>query len=128
MKVLLVDDEEDIRKIGRLSLQSVGKFETVLASSAAEAIALARSERPDLILMDMMMPGMDGLEALAELKRLPELKAIPVLFMTARVQRDEVEQYLRLGAIGVVQKPFDPMLLPSEIRRILEAFQRSQEA
>ncbi|MDP3505637.1 MAG: response regulator [Myxococcales bacterium] len=121
MKVLLVDDEEDIRKIGRLSLQAVGKFETVIASSAAEAIALAASERPDLILMDMMMPGMDGLEALAELKRDPALAAIPVLFMTARVQRTEVDQYLRLGAIGVIQKPFDPMLLPSEIRRILDA-------
>lgn len=126
MKVLLVDDEEDIRKIGRLSLQAVGKFETAIASSAAEALALARSERPDLILMDMMMPGMDGLEALAELKKIPELAAIPVLFMTARVQRDEVDQYLRLGAIGVIQKPFDPMLLPAEIKRILEASQRSQ--
>ncbi len=126
MKVLLVDDEEDIRKIGNLSLKAVGKFETVLASSAAEALALARSERPDLILLDVMMPAMDGLATLAELKRTPELSAIPVLFMTARVQRDEIDQYLSLGAIGVIQKPFDPMLLPTEITRILEAFHRTQ--
>lgn len=121
MKVLLVDDEEDIRKIGRLSLEAVGKFETLVAASAAEGIALARLERPDLILMDMMMPGMDGLAALAELRHTPELAAIPVLFMTAKVQRSEIEHYLSVGAIGVIQKPFDPMTLPDEIRRIMDA-------
>jgi len=119
MKVLLVDDQEDIRKIGRLSLESVGKLQTLVAASAAEALQLARSERPDLILMDVMMPGMDGLAALAELRRIPELSAIPVMFMTAKVQGSEVERYLRAGAVGVINKPFDPMTLPSEIRRIL---------
>ncbi len=121
MKVLLVDDEEDIRKIGRLSLEAVGKFKVMMAASASEALLLARSEPPDLILMDMMMPGMDGLSALAELQRDPALKAIPVLFMTAKVQRSEVDHYLSVGAIGVIQKPFDPMTLPAEIKRIMEA-------
>jgi len=121
MKILLVDDEEDIRKIGRLSLVGVGKFQACVAASAAEAIELARTEHPDLILMDMMMPGMDGLAALAELQRIPELKTIPVLFMTAKVQRSEVDRYLKVGAIGVIQKPFDPMALPGEIRRIMDA-------
>ena len=124
MKVLLVDDEEDIRKIGRLSLEAVGKFQTVMAAGALEAIALARAELPDLILMDMMMPGMDGLEALATLKSIPELQHIPVLFMTAKVQRHEIDHYLRVGAIGVIQKPFDPMTLPGEIKRIMAAHGR----
>ncbi|HEX7481428.1 MAG TPA: response regulator [Polyangiales bacterium] len=119
MKVLLVDDEDDIRKIGRMSLESVGHFQTVLAASAAEAIELARLEQPDVILMDMMMPGTDGLAALGALRSFPELRAIPVVFMTARVQRDEVEHYLRVGATGVIQKPFDPMTLPEELTRIL---------
>ncbi len=124
MRVLLVDDEEDIRKIARVSLEAVGKFEVVMAASAAEALALARSESPDLILMDMMMPGMDGLSALAELRRDAALQAIPVMFMTAKVQRSEVDHYLSAGAIGVIQKPFDPMTLPSEIKRIMEARER----
>lgn len=125
MKVLLVDDQEDIRKIGRLSLEAVGKHQVLVAANAAEAIYLAWSERPDLILMDMMMPGMDGLAALAELRRTPELRSIPVLFMTAKVQRSEVEHYLGAGAAGVICKPFDPMTLPSEIAKILEARGRS---
>jgi diguanylate cyclase (GGDEF)-like protein len=119
LKVLLVDDEEDIRKIGRLSLEAVGKMQTVLAGSAAEAFELALAERPDVILLDIMMPGMDGLAALARVQKMPELRDIPVLFMTAKVQRTEVDHYLSVGALGVIQKPFDPMTLPDEIRRIL---------
>ncbi len=120
MKVLLVDDEEDIRKIGRLSLEAVGRFETLVASSAREGIELAAAELPDLILMDMMMPNMDGLAALAELRQRPELCHIPVVFMTAKVQPSEVAHYLQMGAAGVIQKPFDPMTLPDELRRIAQ--------
>ena len=97
MKVLLVDDEPDIRKVGRLSLVGVGKFEDFLDAGALEGIELARSQRPDLILMDIMMPGMDGLAALAALKDDPEWATIPVIFMTAKVQRGEMEQYLAAG-------------------------------
>jgi CheY-like chemotaxis protein len=118
MKVLLVDDEEDIRKIGRLSLSAIGHFDTRVASSAAEALAMARAERPDVILMDMMMPGMDGLAALAEMQSDPSLTEIPVVFMTAKVQRHEVDHYLSVGAAAVIGKPFDPMTLPAELRRI----------
>lgn len=119
MKVLLVDDEDDIRKIAKMSLDLVGHFETAAVASAREAIELAKRERPDLILMDMMMPGMDGLAALDEMRRTPELDAVPVMFLTAKVQRHEVEHYLACGAVGVIQKPFDPMTLPTEIRRLL---------
>lgn len=120
MKVLLIDDEEDIRKVGRLSLEAVGHFETTVAASAREGIDLAKADRPDCILMDMMMPGMDGVTALAELKSTPELQDIPVLFMTAKVQPSELAFYRDSGAIGVIAKPFDPMTLPSEIHQILD--------
>ncbi len=119
-KVLMVDDEPDIRKIGLVSLRSVGKWTTISASSGEEALALAPREKPDLILLDVMMPGMTGPDVLARLRQSPETAAIPVIFMTAKVQRTEVDGYLALGAAGVISKPFDPMLLPQQIRAILE--------
>ncbi len=118
MKVLLVDDEADIRKVAQLSLTAIGKMTTVPASSARQAIEMAATEQPDLILMDMMMPGMDGLSALAELRASELLSKIPVVFFTAKVQQQEIEHYLRVGAIGVIEKPFDPLALPEQIRRI----------
>jgi CheY-like chemotaxis protein len=119
VKVLLVDDEEDIRKIGRLSLEVVGKFETLVASNAREALRFAEEKQPDVILMDMMMPEMDGLAALEALKRNPAACHIPVVFVTAKVQAVEIQRYLRLGAKGVIRKPFDPMALPTDLLRIL---------
>jgi two-component system OmpR family response regulator len=119
VKVLLIDDEEDIRKIGKLCLEVVGKHQVATAASALDGLRAAMSDRPDVILMDMMMPGMDGLSALVELQRTPALKDVPVLFMTAKVQRSEVAHYLALGAAGVIPKPFDPMRLPEEIRALL---------
>ncbi len=119
MKVLMIDDEEDIRRVGKLSLEAVGHFETTIAASAREGIDLAMADRPDFILIDRMMPGMDGVAALAELKSSPDLKDIPVIFMTASAQPSEVASYLEKGATGVITKPFDPMTLPTEIRKIL---------
>jgi CheY-like chemotaxis protein len=119
-RVLLVDDEPDIRKIGALSLQAVGGWEVLLAANAEEGLALAR-QRPDVVLLDVMMPGMDGPTLLKHLRQLPEGVDIPVVFMTAKVQRIEMERYLSLGALGVIQKPFDPMTLPEEVRRLVGA-------
>jgi CheY-like chemotaxis protein len=116
----MVDDEPDIRKIGLVSLRSVGKWTTVSASSGEEALNLAAQEKPDLILLDVMMPGMTGPDVLAKLRQQPETAAIPVIFMTAKVQRTEIDGYLALGAAGVISKPFDPMLLPQQIRAIVE--------
>ncbi len=118
-KVLLVDDEPDIRKIARISLEAVGKWTALLASSGPEALSVAAAESPDVILLDVMMPGMDGPTTLDRLRGEPCTARIPVLFMTAKVQKQEVERYLRLGAAGVICKPFDPMSLPDEIRTIL---------
>jgi CheY-like chemotaxis protein len=120
MKILLVDDEADIRKIAKLSLEAVGKHEVVLGANAQEGLALAAKVLPDLIVMDVMMPGMDGIAAFAELRRDPALALIPVIFMTAKVQRSEAEHYKQLGARGVIAKPFDPMTLPAELAAILD--------
>jgi two-component system, OmpR family, response regulator len=118
-KVMLVDDEDDIRTIGNLSLSRVGGWQTVLAASGSEALSKAAAEQPDLILLDVMMPGMDGPTTLGQLRAQEATAKTPVIFMTAKVQKQEVARYLELGAVGVIGKPFDPMTLPAEIKRLL---------
>ncbi len=119
-KVLIIEDEPHIRRIGELSLRGVGKWEVVLAASGAEGLERAASEQPDVILLDVMMPGMDGPTTLAELRAQLNTANIPVIFITAKVEKHEVERYLSLGAVGVISKPFDPLKLPREIQQILE--------
>lgn len=119
MKVLVVDDEEDVRYVARMSLGRVGNMTVIEASSGEEAIARARSERPDLILLDMMMPGMNGANTLAALREDEETRAIPVVFLTARASAEEIARLKQLGARGVVLKPFDPMTLASDITALL---------
>ncbi|MDP2307537.1 MAG: response regulator [Pseudomonadota bacterium] len=119
-KVLLVDDDTDIRTIGQICLSGVGGWETVLAANGEEALRLAASERPDVVLLDVMMPGMDGPSVLARLRADPLTAAIPVVFLTANMHRADLGHYLALGARGAIPKPFDPMRLPNEVRRILE--------
>lgn len=99
-------------------LQMVGKFEVVGCASGAEALAQAPAARADLILLDAMMPGMDGPETLARLRGLPETAATPVVFLTARVQPQEVAELRALGAVEVLAKPFEPMTLPDKLRQI----------
>ncbi|MFY0579645.1 response regulator [Cystobacter fuscus] len=118
-KVLLVDDEDDIRTIGQVSLSRVGGWQTVLASSGADALTKAAAERPDLILLDVMMPGMDGPTTLARLRAQEATAATPVIFMTAKIQKQEVARYLELGAVGVIGKPFNPLTLPADIKKLL---------
>jgi two-component system, OmpR family, response regulator len=116
--LLYVEDDPDIQEIAVLALAHVGGFSVVVASSGAEALALARECRPDLILLDVMMPGMDGLATLGALRADADTESVPVIFMTAKVQEREVESYLRAGAIGVIAKPFDPMALAERVREI----------
>jgi CheY-like chemotaxis protein len=120
-RVLVVDDEPHLRRIGELCLRSVGGMTVRVAASGAEAVKLATAEQPDVILLDVMMPGMDGPTTLGQLRGQPATAAIPVIFLTAKVQSHEVERYLELGAAGVIGKPFDPMSLADEIRRICES-------
>ncbi|MCA9651345.1 MAG: response regulator [Myxococcales bacterium] len=116
--VLLVDDDEDIRVIGEMALRDVGGLQVVLAASGEQALEVAARERPDVILLDVMMPHMDGPTTFRRLREQEASSAIPVVFVTAKVQRQEIQRYLDLGAIGVIAKPFDPMALADELRAI----------
>ncbi|MDR3613784.1 MAG: response regulator [Candidatus Obscuribacterales bacterium] len=119
MKILVVDDDENIRLIASYSL--VGDDVHVIeAASGAAALELAKDEVPDVILLDMMMPNMDGKTTLARLKECPETKPIPVIFFTAKVQAHEMETYIGLGAAGVIMKPFDPISLLDQVVVMLE--------
>jgi CheY-like chemotaxis protein len=119
-KVLLVDDEADIRKIASLTLKHVGGWDVVVAASGREAVEAAARELPDVILLDAMMPDMDGPATFEALRANAKTAAIPVVFVTARLREDERERITRLGAAGVIAKPFDAMRLSDEVRRIVE--------
>ena len=119
MKVLVIDDEDDIRAVSRMSLERVGGWTVVAAESGERGIELAESERPDAILLDVMMPGMDGPSTIERLKAADATRDIPVVFLTAKLQPAERERYAELGGAGVISKPFDPMGLPQELAQIL---------
>ena len=120
MKVLIIDDDADIRLIARLSLSRVGGMDVIEAASGAEGVRKAGVEKPDVILLDMMMPTMDGLETLAALRSQPATAMTPVIFLTARAVADEGGRLTALGATGVVIKPFDPRTLSQEVRTLVE--------
>ena len=121
MKILVIDDEDDIRKILRLALGRVGGMDVVDAASGMEGIAKALADAPDAILLDVMMPEKDGPETLGLLKADPRTAHIPVIFLTAKAMASEVDRLRTLGAKGVLTKPFDPMSLAANVRAILAA-------
>jgi len=115
-KILYVEDDPHIQRIAQLALQKVGGFEVNICSSGQQALAEVPVFMPDLILLDVMLPEMDGLTIQAKLKQNQASADIPVVFMTARVQADEVQEYQQRGALGVIFKPFDPMMLAKQLR------------
>ena len=117
-KVLMIEDDPNIRLIAEIALEGVGNWTVLLADCGEAGIEIALKEKPDLILLDVMMPGMDGPTTLARLKESMNPPP-PVIFLTAKVQSTEVEHYLSLGAAGVIRKPFDPLTLPDEIMALL---------
>ena len=119
MKVLIIDDDADIRSIARLSLSRVGGMDVIEAASGAEGVRKAQEEKPDVILLDMMMPAMDGLETLSALRSQPATAMTPVIFLTAKAVGDEVERMTTLGAAGVLIKPFDPRTLSEDVRALV---------
>jgi two-component system OmpR family response regulator len=121
MKVLIIDDDADIRSIVRLSLSHLGGMEVVEAATGAEGVRKAQDEKPDVILLDMMMPAMDGSATLAALRAQPATATTPVIFLTAKAMRAEIDRLRALGAAGVLIKPFDPRTLPGEVRALLES-------
>lgn len=117
-KVLVVDDDADVRTIASLSLRRVGGWEVEAAASGGEALLKAAETPFDLILLDIMMPELDGPQTFTRLRQGPAPET-PVIFLTGKVQKAEVSRVLALGASGFIPKPFDPMRLAAEIRRIL---------
>ena len=116
-RLLLVEDEQDIRRVAEVSLTRIGKFEVVTAASGEEALVKAAAGGFDGVLLDVRMPGMDGPATLAELRQKPETKDIPVVFLTANTQKQDIARFLELGVKGVIPKPFDPMTLPSQVSK-----------
>ena len=116
--ILCVDDEDDILEVTKLCLESIGGFRVTCCDSGAKIVSMVESEKPDLILLDVMMPSMDGPSALKFLQQSTAPPHVPVVFMTARVQPAEVSEYLSLGAVGVVAKPFDPMQISAQVSDI----------
>lgn len=117
-KIMLVEDEEDIRAVAELALEAVGGFTVKTCGSGVCALENLDAFRPQLILLDVMMPGMDGPSTLRAIRERPEFEDIPVIFITAKVQPEEVRGYLAAGAVDVISKPFDPMKLSEKIRDI----------
>jgi CheY-like chemotaxis protein len=118
-RVLIVDDEERIREVVRMCLVKLARWEVMAAGSGEEALQTAIAEQPDVILLDVSMPGMNGIETLQQLQSSPQTASIPVIFLTAKVQPVEQLQYKQLGVAGLIVKPFDPIQISKEISQLL---------
>lgn len=117
-RIMYVEDELDIQAVAKLALEAIGGFEVKVCSSGKEALENVEAFSPDLILLDVMMPGMDGPTTLKALRGLSALSPVPVVFMTAKVQPQEMQGYKDLGAVDVIPKPFDPMTLAANVKQI----------
>lgn len=125
-KILHVEDDESIRIIVEMALVDLSGFTLVACEGGYEAIKQVEHFTPDLILLDAMMPGMDGIQTLHELRKKPNCQTIPVVFMTARIQQAEKKQYLDAGAVAVIEKPFDAMNLGAELEAIFQHYMASE--
>ena len=120
IKILVAEDETDIRELVAFSLINIAGFQVVKANNGAEAVEIAQAELPDLILMDVRMPKMTGVEACAKLKEIPETKDIPVVFLSAMGQETEIQLGMEVGAVEYILKPFAPDVLMKKVREILK--------
>jgi two-component system OmpR family response regulator len=119
LRILYVEDDLDIQAVAQIALEVIGGFELKTCGSGSAAItAIEQGFNPDLLLLDVMMPNMDGPTTLAELRKLPATARTPVIFMTAKVQSSEQDYYFTLGATGVIAKPFDPMALAGQVQTL----------
>jgi CheY-like chemotaxis protein len=118
-RILLIDDEDDIREVASLTLEATAGWEVRTANSGASGIQAALSEKPEAILMDVMMPEMDGPTTFREMQKIPELTGIPVILLTAKVQGVDQRRFADLGVAAVLFKPFDPMTLAQQIADVL---------
>ena len=120
MRVLYVDDEADIREIAEIALGLDPELEVRMAGSGPEALDLLEHWVPDAAMIDVMMPGMHGPELLERMRQRAPLKDIQVIFVTARAQRSELQNFATLDAVGVIAKPFDPMTLAAQLRKLAQ--------
>jgi CheY-like chemotaxis protein len=120
LNILYVEDEPDIREVAKLALETIGGFTVHLCQSGKHALDYLAHHKPDVILLDVMMPDMDGPTTLRAIAALPSAKSIPVIFMTAKVQNHEIAEYLAMGSIGVISKPFDALELSAQIQALWE--------
>ena len=127
-RILYVEDQPDIQAIAQLALETVGGFTVEICSSGEEAIEKASDFAPDLILLDVMMPGIDGPTTLKALRELKQTSTTPVIFMTGRVQPQEIQRFKELGALDVIPKPFDPMTLSEQVMAIWETCNEGQDS
>ncbi len=118
-RVLLVDDEDDIREVAAMSLETVAGWTTIAARSGGEGLRIAAEQQPDAILLDVMMPDMDGPSTFRSLQESQATKSIPVIFLTAKAQTREQRGFQELGAQGVISKPFDPLTLAEKVSELL---------
>ena len=121
MTALVIDDDDDIRLVVKMSLRLIGGLDVIEASSGQEGVDLAMRVRPDIIMLDVMMPGMDGPTVLHQLYNNPVTSGIPVIFLTAKAMPGEIGRLKDLGAVGVLTKPFDPMQLAADVQALLPA-------
>ncbi|MEJ2175664.1 MAG: response regulator [bacterium] len=120
-KVLYVEDDEDIQRIVRMSLERVGKMTVEIVSNPTQAIEHMKVFQPDLVMLDWMMPEMDGPTLFRKMQEDPEVAALPVIFITAKASPRELEELVRLGAKGTISKPFSPKDLPDQLRGLWQA-------
>ena len=118
-RVLIIDDEDDIREVASLTLEAIAGWDVTCACSGAEGIGKAIAEQPEAILLDVMMPDMDGPSTFRAMQRMPEIAHIPVLLLTAKVQGVDQRRFADLGVAAVLFKPFDPMTLAQQISEAL---------
>jgi CheY-like chemotaxis protein len=118
--VLVIDDEDDIREVAQVSLEALGGWNVLTASSGDQGIQRAAADQPDAILLDVMMPGMDGPTTFQKLQAEDATRSIPVIFLTAKVQAADRQRFADLGVAGVIAKPFDPMTLASDVAALLK--------
>ena len=117
--ILLVEDNEDIRAITEIALRLESRFDVVATESGEDALREVQGRPFDAIVLDVMMPGMDGPETLAAIRQLPAARNTPVIFLTAKAQPREIQRLLDLGAVGVITKPFDPLGLGAKVEEML---------
>ena len=118
-RILLIDDEETIQEVVQVGIEIEAGWQVEIASSGWEGINLAQTQQPDAILLDVMMPELDGISTLSSLKANAKTRSIPVIFLTAKTQATEKDQFQNLGVVDVITKPFNSMTLASQIAKIL---------